>query len=156
VPFCPVADWDAAVAGRDALPVRAPPDPLPVRAELAAVPPLTRAEPEPVDAVRPLAVPVRAPPPDDPVRAPPEDEPVRVPPVRVPLPAALTAPDPEDPEDPDDPGRAEFGRSEFCVARTGAPMVAPPKAPSAPTGSVVQFLNIRYCWPSVHRLVVTQ
>ena len=36
------------------------------------------------------------------------------------------------------------------------PAVALPTAPSAPTGVVSQFLNMKYCWPSVHRLVVTQ
>jgi hypothetical protein len=127
---------------------------------------LGRAEPEPPEpagAARPLAVPVFAPPAVDPVRAP--------------LPAVLAAPDPEtalaapDPEaalaapDPEaalaapDPAEAEEperGRSELWVARTGPPVVAPASAPAAPAGSVVQFLNMKNCWPSVHRLVVTQ
>src|SRR5580704_19709204 len=74
VPFCPVDAAGAAVAWREVVPVRAPPDPLLVRPELGAVPPpLGRAEPEPpepADAARPLAVPVFAPPAADPVRAP--------------------------------------------------------------------------------------
>ena len=56
-----------------------------------------------------------------------------------------------DEPDPDEPGRAGFG-----AVRAEPPVVAPPTAPSAPTSSVVQFLNMKYCWPSVHRLVVTQ
>ena len=80
-----------------------------------------------------MPIPVFAPPAADPVFAP--------------LPAALAAPDPEEPE---------RGRSELWVARTGPPVVAPASAPAAPTGSVVQFLNMNHCWPSVHRLVVTQ
>ena len=42
------------------------------------------------------------------------------------------------------------------AVRTGAPVPALAVAllAAAPTGS--QFLNMKYCWPSVHRLVVTQ
>src|SRR5262249_17986812 len=33
---------------------------------------------------------------------------------------------------------------------------ARPGGPAGSVGSVVQFRNMKYCWPSVHRLVVTQ
>ena len=88
----------------------------------------------------------------DPVRAPPAAEPVRAPaagPVRAPPAAALAAPDAA-------ADRLKPGAQRALGGPTGPPVVAPPSAPSAPTGSVVQFLNMKYCWPSVHRLVVTQ
>ena len=44
----------------------------------------------------------------------------------------------------------------FGAVRAEPPVFAPPSAPSAPTGCGSQFLNMKYCWPSVHRLVVTQ
>src|SRR6266566_994889 len=135
-PFCPVAGRDAVVAGRDAVPVRPEPE--------AAPPPLARAGAGPGAACRPLALPLRAP-----------------------L-AAVLAPEAvlaswagraeacragacRAGRDPD-----EAGRAWFCAGRAGPPVVAPPTAPSAPPVSVVQFLNMKYCWPSVHRLVVTQ
>jgi len=107
---------------------------------------LTRAEPEPADAGRPLAVPAFASP---------AAEPVRGPPVRAPPAAALAAPDPEAPGDPGrgDPGRGDPGRGELCAVRT-EPTGPAVVAPAAPIGS--QFLNMKNCWPSVHRLVVTQ
>jgi hypothetical protein len=145
VPFCPVAGRGVVVAGRDA---------VPVRLEAGAAPPLARAGAAPCAAGRPLAEPVRAP----------LAEPVRAPlaePVRAPL-AADLAPDAalafdagraeacRDEPDPDDAGRAELG-----AVRAGPPVVAA-TALSAAASSVVQFLNMKYCWPSVHRLVVTQ
>jgi hypothetical protein len=55
------------------------------------------------------------------------------------------------------PGRTAPGRRELCPVRTaGVPVVAAAVAPAAPAGSTVQFLNMKYCWPSVHRFVVTQ
>jgi hypothetical protein len=58
--------------------------------------------------------------------------------------------------DRDEPVPDAPGRAEFCVVFAVPPVVAPATAPAAPTSSVVQFLNMKYCWPSVHRLVVTQ
>src|SRR5271166_5412490 len=160
-PFCPVADWDAAVGGRDAVPVRAPPDPLPVRPELADVPPLTRAEPEAAGAARPLAVPVCAAPVcaapvcaapvcaapvcaapvcaapvADPVRAlPVRALPVRALPVRA-LPVRALPPAALAAPDPVEPGRAEpFG------AWVGPAVVAPAGPAAVPIGS--QFLNMK-------------
>jgi len=43
------------------------------------------------------------------------------------------------------------GRSELCVARTVAP-----GAPAVAGSGGAQFLNMKYCWPIVHRFVVTQ
>jgi len=91
VPFCPVAELDAAGAGRDAVPGRAllfrdepvwaePVWAEPVRAEADAVPSFARAEADPLADVRPLvAVLVRA-------LAWPE-------PFRAPAPAVLAAPE---------------------------------------------------------------
>ena len=45
----------------------------------------------------------------------------------------------------------ELGRTELCVART-----AVPAAPTVAGSAGAQFRNMKYCWPSVHRLVVTQ
>jgi len=115
----------------------------------------------------------------DPVRVPPD---LFVPAVD-PLPA-LTGRAPEDAEDPEDavpdlltwaaldPGRVvaapvrappaavlaapvfapEACRGELCAV----PVVAAAVAPAAPVGSTVQFRNMKNCWPSVHRWVVTQ
>ena len=138
MPFCPVSARDAVVAGRGAVPVRA----VPVRAELDAVPLLARAGADPCAAGRPLA------------------EPLRAPLAAVLAPGAVLAPAPEavfapeagrDEPDPDETGRAGLG-----AVRDEPPVVAPPSAPSAPAGTGSQFLNMKYCWPSVHRLVVTQ
>src|SRR5213078_4516788 len=118
-----------------------------------AVLPLARAEADPCAAAcRPLAVPLRAP-----LAA------VLAPAVLAPavLAPAVLAPA---------PGRAEAGRAEacrdepvpdagragFCAVLAVPPVVAPATAPAAPTGWGSQFLNMMYCWPSVHRLVVTQ
>jgi hypothetical protein len=50
-------------------------------------------------------------------------------------------------------GRAapEVGRSELLVVRTVVPA-----APAVAGTGGSQFLNMKYCWPSVHRFVVTQ
>ena len=57
---------------------------------------------------------------------------------------------------PDEPVRDEPVLAELCAVRAGAPVPALAVAllAAAPIGS--QFLNMKYCWPSVHRLVVTQ
>ena len=44
-----------------------------------------------------------------------------------------------------------FGRSELLVAPA-----MPPAAPAIAGCGGAQFLNMTYCWPSVHTLVVTQ
>src|SRR5690349_1446282 len=152
VPFCPVAGGEAVVAGRDAVPDRAVPvravpvRAVPVRAfpvepEPDAVAPLARAEADPDAAVcRPLAVPLRAP-----LAA------GLAPPAADLAPAAGRAEACRDEPVPDAAGRAGF-----CVVFAAPPVVAPATAPAAPTGWGSQFLNMMYCWPSVHRLVVTQ
>ena len=48
----------------------------------------------------------------------------------------------------------DAGRAELCVTR--AVPLAAAVAPAAGTGSVVQFRNMKYCWPSVHTFVATQ
>src|SRR6266566_490740 len=147
-PFCPVSARDAVFAGRGAVPVRAVPvRAVPVRAEPDAVPLLALAGADPCAAGRPVAEPLRAP--LAAVLAPEA--------VLAPAPEAVLAPEAgraeagRDEPDPDEAGRAGFG-----ATRAEPPAVAPPSAPSAPTGRGSQFLNMMYCWPSVHRLVVTQ
>src|SRR6476469_5098804 len=142
VPFCAVAGGEALAAGRDAVPVRAVPvRAFPVEPEPDAVAPLARAEADPDAAVcRPLAVPLR-----EPLAA------VLAPPAAVLAPAAVRAEACPDEPVPDAPARAGF-----CAVFAAPPVVAPATAPAAPTGRGSQFLNMMYCWPSVHRLVVTQ
>ena len=112
---------------------------VPVRADADVVPLLVaRAEADPCPADRLLAVLVGA----VPFRAPPE---------------VLVAPDAgRAGRCPDELDRDELDRPEFCAVLADPPVVAPPSAPSAPAGWGSQFRNMKYCWPSVHRLVVTQ
>jgi len=51
----------------------------------------------------------------------------------------------------------EPDRSELCVVRPVMPVVAAAAAIAAlPVGTIAQFRNMKYCWPSVHTFVVTQ
>jgi hypothetical protein len=104
VPFWPVAGRDAVVA-------------VPARADADVVPLLVaRAEADPCPADRPLAVLGGA----VPFRAPP---------------GVLAAPDAERAERcPDELDRDELDRPEFWAVLAAPPVVAPPSAPSAPTG----------------------
>jgi len=97
----------------------------------------------PVLAAADPALALGAPDPWRPLPAPVPDAAVRVPPVAVFAEpgAVFAAPD--------------AGRSELCVARGWLP-VAAAVAPAACAGSTVQLRNMKYCWPSVHRFVVTQ
>jgi len=58
--------------------------------------------------------------------------------------------------------RALVAARALLAVRTLVPLLVPllgvagAVALAAPAGSVVQFLNMKYCWPSVHTFVVTQ
>src|ERR1035441_4110232 len=147
---------------------------------LSREPSSATSSPRPSDSPTALAM---ASPRADPVRVPPD---LFVPAVDpLPALTGRAPEDAEDPEDavPDlltwaalDPGRVvadpvrappaevlaapvfvpEACRGELCAVRAVAPVVAAAVAPGAPVGSTVQFRNMKYCWPSVHRLVVTQ
>src|SRR5581483_4683211 len=133
VPFCPVSGvafgaLPDVAAGRDEVRVRVPLDALAALIRAAAS----------AD-VRPVDVPVRAP------------AALAVPAVLAPLAWRAVA-------CPAEPGRAEPDRAEPDAVRDEAPVpglgLAVALLAAVPIGS--QFLNMKYCWPSVHRLVVTQ
>jgi hypothetical protein len=158
-PFCPFAGPDAAAAASpEADPVRTCPDPLVAPPEPGAA--LGRDPGEaPAEPGRPLPAPALAPPaagfagaalalaPDAGFAAPPA--------LALPAPpwAALAAP-------PDAADRGELGAG---LAAGAADLVADADglaagavAPAGCTLSTLQFRNMKYCWPSVHRFVVTQ
>src|SRR5690242_3587673 len=135
VPSCPVSGvalgtLPDVAAGRDEVPVRAPLDALAALMRAAAA-----------GDVRPVDVPLRAP-----LAA-------LAAPAVLAVPVLLAAPLAwRVAACPDEPVREEPVLAELCAVRAGALSVA--LLAAAPIGS--QFLNMKYCWPSVHRLVVTQ
>ena len=147
VPFCPVDGRTPRRPGGTPYRSAAPPDPLLVRPELAPC--------------RPWAGPTcrrtgrRRSPAGRPGLAPPAAVPVFAPGARRSSPsrlvrrrlAALAAPAAAEP----DAGAASSG-----WPAPGRPWSRRPARPPRLSGLGVQFRNMTYCWPSVHRLVVTQ